>query len=166
MSRRRRHQSALSTSNVALRGPWSRRRPHPSCLNAADCIGMNHTSLPRRASCIAADLVTGVDAHVDAALVIHRSRRSRSRRVLRRPHGVHASLDDRPGNVPVLARLMASPQIIQPCLQGVRHPCVTYGAYHEFSITMPLGQSCPPPPPSRPPVPSPPLPPPPPSPPF
>ncbi|CAI7814477.1 unnamed protein product [Closterium sp. NIES-54] len=96
VARRHRRQTASLSSNVALRGACSRRRPHPSRLNAADLIGVYHTSLPRRASRIATDLVTtGIDSHVDAALVVHRSRRSRSSRVFFRPHQADACHDDR-----------------------------------------------------------------------
>ncbi|CAI7746142.1 unnamed protein product [Closterium sp. NIES-54] len=119
------------TSDVALRGACSLRRPHSSRLNAADFIGVNHSSVPRRASRTTADLTTtGVDARVDAALSVHRSRRDRPRRVLRRPHGTDASLDDRPRQVAILIRLVTSPRVLQPCLQGVHHPCVNYSAYH------------------------------------
>ncbi|CAI7736534.1 unnamed protein product [Closterium sp. NIES-54] len=128
MGRRHRRQFASSSSDVALRGACSRRRLHPSRLNAADFIGVNHTSLPRRASRTAADLATSdVDAHVDAAFVGHRSRRGRSRRgMLRCPHRAESSLDDCPGYHPVLLGLMASPRILQPSLQGVHHLGVSY----------------------------------------
>ncbi|CAI7917146.1 unnamed protein product [Closterium sp. NIES-54] len=71
--------SQANTSDVftkALQPSCSRRRPHPLRLNTANFIGMYHTSLPQRASRIAADLVTtGIDSHVDAALVVHWSSR-------------------------------------------------------------------------------------------
>ncbi|CAI7908198.1 unnamed protein product [Closterium sp. NIES-53] len=96
VGRRHWRQTASSSSDVALRGACSRCRPHPSRLNAVDFIGMYHTLRPRGASRIAADLVTtGIDSHVDAALVVHRSRRSWSSRVLFRPHRADAYLDDR-----------------------------------------------------------------------
>ncbi|CAI7797887.1 unnamed protein product [Closterium sp. NIES-54] len=120
---RHRRQPASTPTGVALRGACSRRRLHPSRLNAAGFTGVYHTSLPRCASRTAADFATtGVDAHADAAFVVHRSRRGRPRRgVLRRPHGAEYCLDVCPGYRPVLLSLMASPRILQPSLQGVHH---------------------------------------------
>ncbi|CAI7837217.1 unnamed protein product, partial [Closterium sp. NIES-53] len=74
--RRRRHHTASTSFDVALRGPCSRRRLQPSRLNVVHFIGLDYSSLPRRASRTAADLVTYVDAHVNAAFGVHRSRRS------------------------------------------------------------------------------------------
>ncbi|CAI7773468.1 unnamed protein product [Closterium sp. NIES-54] len=96
VGRRHRRQSASSTSDVALSGACSHRRPHPFRLNTADFIGVYDTLLPRRASRIATDLVTiGIDSHIDAAVVVHWSRRSWSRRVLFLPHRADACLEDR-----------------------------------------------------------------------
>ncbi|CAI7864434.1 unnamed protein product [Closterium sp. NIES-53] len=126
VGRRGRWHAALTSSDVDLQGACCRRRLQPSRVNAADFIGVNHSSLPQRASRTSVDLVTSVDAHVDAAFSVHRSRRGRSGRVFHHPHDADARLNDRQGErLLVLASQVASPRIAQPCLQGVCYTWVT-----------------------------------------